>query len=222
MDEKKKKQHPYDKWIKMRHAMRESDISTKTLIQKIADFLQKVLPSTTPPGTVTTPATSKIEEHDLTAHPSPSIQAETDSVFAPPSSLPSMSREIIYETSKRSLGRGETEGEVEEKDKWASYIPEKDVSEFSTKHFGSVASPYISSYAYRRRDMDKDFGIRKDADGTFRIGDSIVDLDPDSNVYVQGKMYKGTKGLFELLTRKKLNHSLVTTDDLKNYKPTLI
>jgi len=49
MDEKKKKQHPYDKWIKMRHAMRESDISTKTLIQKIADFPQKVLPSTTNP-----------------------------------------------------------------------------------------------------------------------------------------------------------------------------
>ena len=56
--------------------------------------------------------------------------------------------------------------------------------------------------------MDKDFGIRKDADGTLRIGDSIVDLDPDSNVYVQGKMYKGTKGLFELLTRKKVKHSL--------------
>jgi len=194
MDEKKKKQHPYDKWIKMRHAMRESDISTKTLIQKIADFLQKVLPSTTPPGTVTTPATSKIEEHDLTAHPSPSILAETDSVFASPSSLPSWSSEIIYETPKRSLDTSETEEEEEEeKEKWASYISEKDVSEFSTKHFGPVARSYISSYVYRRRDLDKDFGIRKDADGTFRIGDSIVDLDPDSNVYVQVKCTKGLK-----------------------------
>ena len=39
-----KKQHPHDKWVKMRHEMREDDISRKALIQKIADFLQTVLP----------------------------------------------------------------------------------------------------------------------------------------------------------------------------------
>ena len=38
-------QHPYDKWVKMRSEMQEADIERKTLIQKIADFLQKVLPN---------------------------------------------------------------------------------------------------------------------------------------------------------------------------------
>ena len=48
----KTSQHPYDKWDKMRHKMQEANISRKTLIQKIADFLQKVLPSSSPVGTV--------------------------------------------------------------------------------------------------------------------------------------------------------------------------
>jgi hypothetical protein len=55
-----------------------------------------------------------------------------------------------------------------------------------------------------------DFGIRKD-DGKFRIGISLIEIDDNSNVIVQGRTYKGMKGLFELLTRKKGNHSLITT-----------
>ena len=38
-----KKQHPYERWVKMRSEMQEADIDRKTLIQKIVDFLQKVL-----------------------------------------------------------------------------------------------------------------------------------------------------------------------------------
>ena len=100
-------------------------------------------------------------------------------------------------------------------------MPESEVTEFSTKHFGSVASPYGSSYVYRSRNFDKDFGIRRETEGSFRISNSIVDIDPQSNVYVQGKMYEGTPGLFELLTRKKVNHSLISTKDLKNYRQIL-
>ena len=47
----------------MRHEMREADISRKALIQKIADFLQKVLPGNAP-------VKSKIIKHDFTEHPS--------------------------------------------------------------------------------------------------------------------------------------------------------
>jgi hypothetical protein len=40
---------------------------------------------------------------------------------------------------------------------------------------------------------------------------SIVTLSYKKDVY-------GTKGLFEFLTRKNANHSLISTQDLKNYK----
>ena len=59
--------------------MQEANISTKTLIQKIADFLQNFLPNISPFGTA-----PKIEKPDFTAHPSPLIQTETDLVWASP------------------------------------------------------------------------------------------------------------------------------------------
>ena len=45
-----------------------------------------------------------------------------------------------------------------------------------------------------------------------RIGNLIVDFDPQINVCVQGKMYED---------RKKVNHSLTSTQDLKNYRQIL-
>ena len=116
------------------------------------------------------------------------IQTDTDSVWASPSSLPSTTHEIICETPKRTGEVGE-----ETKDEGASNVPEQEVTEFSTKHFGSVASPCVSAYAYRAGNIDKDFGFRKEADGSFRIENSIVDIDPQSNVYVKVKSIKGQK-----------------------------
>jgi len=46
--------------------------------------------------------------------------------------------------------------------------------------------------------------MRRNADGTYRIGDAEVEIDSDSSVIVHGKSYKGTHGLFELLTLKNL------------------
>ena len=73
-------------------------------------------------------------------------------------------------------------------------------------------------YLYNRTYLDRDFGIRKDADGQFRIGNSLIEINEHSYVLVQEKMYKGTQGLFELLTCKKVNRSLILTQGLKNYK----
>jgi hypothetical protein len=61
--------------------------------------------------------------------------------------------------------------------------------------------------------LDKDFGIRRDADGQFRIGNAIIDIVQDSNVFVQG--------LFELLTRKKVGQSFISDKDLKSYREIL-
>jgi len=44
---KKKTHHPYYRWFEMRNEMREADVSRKTLLRIIADFVQKILPSNT-------------------------------------------------------------------------------------------------------------------------------------------------------------------------------
>ena len=156
-----KKQHAHDKWVKMCHEMREADISRKALIQKIADFLQKGLPGNALLKT-------KIIKPNFTEHPSSPTHTDTTSA-----SLPATSHEIIYETPKRS---------EEEEDEGTTYVSEPEVAEFSTKHFGSVASLYVSSYAFRARNVDKDFGIRREDDGTFKIGTSTVEIDPQSSL----------------------------------------
>ena len=104
----------------------------------------------------------------------------------------------------------------------ASYVRgEATVKAFSEEHFGAVASPYVASYVYRTGNVERDFRMRRDVDGTFRIGDADVVIDQDSNVIVHGKSYKGTRCLFEFLTRKKVNQSFISSKDLKAYREIL-
>jgi hypothetical protein len=50
------------------------------------------------------------------------------------------------------------------------------------------------------------------------IGDSIVTVDKESNITINGKHYKGTMGLWELLTRKDVETKAIMESDLKKYK----
>ena len=57
--------------------------------------------------------------------------------------------------------------------------------------------------------VKSNLGIRKDADGEFRIVKAPIEIDENSDVFVEGMTYPGMPGLFELLTRKKVNKSLI-------------
>jgi len=103
----------------------------------------------------------------------------------------------------------------------ASYVAgESTVRAFIARHFGPAASPYISAYVYRTGNVDREFGMRRDADGSFRIGNAEVVVDQDS-VFVKGKSYRGTRGLFELMTRKKVDQSFINRRDLQSYREIL-
>jgi hypothetical protein len=86
--------------------------------------------------------------------------------------------------------------------------------------FGPTTSPYLAPYAYDSDSLDKQYGIRKDGD-KYRIGNSIVIRDEDSNIYLKDKQFKGTEGLWDVLTRKKPNLDAVTTEDYWKYKSIL-
>ena len=47
------------------------------------------------------------------------------------------------------------------------------------------------------------------------IGDSAQLVDTDSDITIKGQEFRGTKGLWELLTRKNVNRTHITTDVLK-------
>jgi len=56
---------------------------------------------------------------------------------------------------------------------------------------------------------------------TFYIGNSVVTVDSDSDLYIHNRRFKGMRGLWELLTRKTVDKKLVTDEDLKQYKDIL-
>ena len=100
-------------------------------------------------------------------------------------------KEIVYETPKQGfIPRDEdvTEEEVEE-------------------NVGTVARP-------PRHFLNTQYGIRKEGE-QLMIGDSPVFIDPDDNITIKGTAFRGTRGLWDLLTRKNENTQLIGKDDLK-------
>ena len=196
--------------------MQEEKMRRNMLIKTISDFLSKVLPaadaSTTAsikqqqliPTKLETPK-SETPKRKTTHIPVRSILSSASSSGTPTAEHweAGPSTETVYATTPPSPSR--------------AAIPEEDVEEFTRRNFGPTASPYMASYVYDRDFLDKQYGIRKEGE-EYKIGDSAVTIDVHSDIYVKGKRFRGTEGLWELLTHKKPNVNIVTTDDYKKYK----
>ena len=94
-------------------------------------------------------------------------------------------------------------------------VVEDEVKYFSRKHFGEIASPYLTPYLYNRRFLDRKLFIRREDDVRFMIGDSTLYVDDACDISLKGRHFKGTSGLWELLTRKNVDRGFITADDLK-------
>jgi len=92
---------------------------------------------------------------------------------------------------------------------------------FGRENLGSVATPYLMPYDYKRRFLDTQYGMRKDGD-IFKIGDCAVLVDQDGDITIKVKEFRVSEGLWELLTRKRGNKEHVTSDDLRTYKKILL
>jgi hypothetical protein len=99
-------------------------------------------------------------------------------------------------------------------------LREGDVHAFARKTFGSIASPYLSSYVHRHGVLDTAYGLRKVCNKFF-IGNSDVTVDANSDLYIKDKHFRGTRGLWELLTRKRVNNKIIDANDMKQYKSIL-
>jgi hypothetical protein len=88
---------------------------------------------------------------------------------------------------------------------------EEDATQFATLNFRLLASHYTTPNFYRRgNNLDREYGMRRDADGIFRVGHSVKEIDNHSNIVIANKNFKGNKGLFELLTRNNTQRSEIT------------
>jgi hypothetical protein len=123
------------------------------------------------------------------------------------------SKEIIYETPKLEPVR---EADDDDDDGFL----EEDAKRFGRENVGSVASPYLMPFVYKRRFLDTQYGICKDGD-TFKIDFSPVLVDEDGDITIKENEFRGSEGLWELLTRKNVNKEHMTSDDLRKYNKIL-
>jgi len=80
----------------------------------------------------------------------------------------------------------------------------------------SLARKYLEKYSQRKGDADTTFGIRRE--GKYFLGRKRVVIDNDSNLLVDGKRYKGTRGLWQLIVKKEPETGVYDGNDAKNYK----
>jgi len=111
------------------------------------------------------------------------------------------------------------EEEVEDDDEHDDddYFVEDEAREYGRENVGPVASLYLMPYVNKRRFLDTQYGERKDGD-MFMISDSPIVFDTVGDITIKDRVFKGSKCLWELLTRKKVNTEFITKDDLKSYK----
>jgi hypothetical protein len=210
----------YDKWFKVRGKLHEEDIERKNQIKTVADFLKQVLPAS--------PSSDTQTEHGPPVKPEPSLPTRAIPTkrrslsYETTTPTPSTSSDVVYETStpqplsiKRDVDDDDDDDYVSTDDQQI----EPDVLDYGAMTVGALASPYVSPYLYesKKRCLDTEYGIRRDADGLM-IGDSRVGVDSDGNIQIKNVEFPATKGLWELLTRKRVDNKSITRDDLKQYK----
>ena len=83
-------------------------------------------------------------------------------------------------------------------------------------HFGRIATSYLSQYVRGNPSIDRGYGIRRETNGTFMIGDSPLSVDEKGEVSVLDVTYEGWYGLWQLLTKMKVDRSLVIPYDMRS------
>lgn len=84
-----------------------------------------------------------------------------------------------------------------------------------TLELGDLATRYLQQYASNKKSVDTTFGIYAKS-GTFYIGERPITIEGD-DVIIGTTIYKGTPGLWELLTMAKPNDSMYSSNDLETY-----
>jgi len=105
--------------------------------------------------------------------------------------------EFKYEPSKQEDDDDEDEDYYDEDDNFV----ENEAHAYGRVNVGPVACPYLMPYVYERRFLDAQYGVRKVGD-KFMIGDSLIVVDTGGDITIKEGVFKGWKGLWELLTRK--------------------
>ena len=188
--------------------MLEADIKETVLIRRLADFLRKLLPQSTPQKTPKhhpkIEHRPKFETLDIEGMPTtqPRSAIATQMEFPSTGTMGEMS--ASYETLKRRISNSGNDETTDDNDD-------------GVRGFYEIASPYLKNMRY----LDEQYGIRRYG-STLMIGNSDVITDEKGDITIRGNRFRGTKGLWGLLSRKNVNRDVIMNSDLKPYKHILL
>ena len=109
-----------------------------------------------------------------------------------------------------ALPWGQVEGQLE-----ALPEPELDTPQIELDET-SLAGEYLQKYSERKGDADKAFGIIREKGKYFMVGKRVI-IHRDSNLFVGGKRYQGTSGLWKLIALKGPNIDEISHEDKDKY-----
>ena len=176
----------------MRKKMDEADLRKKTETNVLAEFLSEVMPTgKIAPRPPPPPTPQKMRRGTQTAVTSASVTA------TPP---PPPIKEYTYEPPKQERVEYVDDGDEDDYNEDDNFV-EDEAHEYGIENFVPVASPYLMPYVYKRRFLDTQYGVRKEGN-MFMIGDSPVLVDTSGDTTIKDRVFKGSKGLWELLKRK--------------------
>ena len=189
----------------MRQKMGLEGSRQKTETKAMRIFLIRVMPTSSLPAS-NAPSlppwkTRRGTQTDLTS-------ASVDTSLTPPSVIPSTSNEFKYEPPK--LERDIDKDHYDDDDNFV----EEEARAYGKENFGTVSSPYV----YKRRFLVTQYCIFNDI---IMVGDSPIMVDTEGDITIKERVFKGSKGLWELLTRKKVNTEFTTKDVLKTFNKIL-
>ena len=162
---------------------------------------QGITTTNVPEDTATLPLNSpapKIEMVDRAETPQRSLMAQR------PESPSAGEGGTSYEVSNRRPSSGSEDAETSHPDDDG-----RDVYE--------VWSPYLNNMQF----LDEQYGIKRDGNN-FKIGSAAVTTDEKGDISIGGTRFKGTRGLWDFLTRKNVISDVTTNSDLKAYKRILV
>lgn len=85
---------------------------------------------------------------------------------------------------------------------------------------GKLAREYFSKLIGATKTIDHNYGVRVDGN-EWKIGNEQLELDFDDFI-INGKRYKGTRGLYELIFMNNPNEYIYAEEDLHNYGKVLL
>src|SRR5436190_22153223 len=97
-------------------------------------------------------------------------------------------------------------------------LTEASLTPTRTITIGNIARAYLSHSFKKENDADHTYGIRYD-NAAYKIGKKVIEI-KNNDIIIDDTPYKGTQGLWELITLKKPKE--YTQDDLDMYKTILL